>query len=156
MPSTSRSGEPTGSSGATSDDWVEVGRVLRPHGVRGEVRVGVDSDVESRFVPGAEVWARSPAATPRRRDDARPRGRPLRPRRLEIATARPHKDGLLVQFAGVADRDAAETLRDALLLVPRTAVPPAPPDRWYAFDLVGRFGVINSMTWARCVRIVAA
>lgn len=107
---------------ATAGDRVEVGRVLGPHGVRGEVAVESFSDVEERFSPGAELLTAP---------------RPGLPPRLTVETVRPHRGALLVRFAGVADRDAADALRGAVLEVPREAVPAPPEDTWYHFQLQG-------------------
>lgn len=106
----------------TSDHTVEVGRVHAVHGVRGEVSVELYSEVEGRFAPGAEVLSRRsyPGVEP-----------------LTVETVRPHKGRLLIRFAGVTDRDAAERLRGAVLEVPREAVPAPPEDTWYYFQLVG-------------------
>src|SRR5688500_12592557 len=93
---------------------VAVGRVLRPHGVRGEVMVEVLSDVPGRLAPG-------------RRLRASWEGKPARlSREVLVETYRPHKSGALVRFAGAEDRDQAEELRDALLEVDRSEVPDAP------------------------------
>jgi 16S rRNA processing protein RimM len=101
---------------------VAVGRVLRPHGVRGEVAVEVLSDVPERLAPGSEVFAvRS--------------GRPQR--RVVVASRRPQKSGALVRFEGIEDRDEAEELRDALLEVDRAQVPAAPPGTYYWYELLG-------------------
>ena len=107
---------------ATAGDRVEVGRVLGPHGVRGEVAVESFSDVEERFSPGAELLTAA---------------RPGLPPRLTVETVRPHRGALLVRFAGVADRDAADALRGAVLEVPREAVPAPPEGTWYHFQLEG-------------------
>ena len=111
-----------------SDDRVEVGRVLRSHGVRGEVAVEPFSDVEGRFSPGAELLA-----GPRAGSAA---GRPGF-ERLTIDSVRPHRGALLIRFAGIEDRDAADALRGAVLEVPREAVPAPPEGTWYHFQLEG-------------------
>lgn len=107
---------------AAPDQTVEVGRVHAAHGVRGEVSVEPYSEVEGRFAPGAEVLARS------RYGGAD---------RVTVETVRPHKGRLLIRFAGVGDRDAAERLRGAVLEVSREDVPRPPEDTWYYFQLVG-------------------
>lgn len=102
---------------------VAVGKVVRPHGLRGEVIVESWSDIADRFETGA-VLTLDPstlAAT----------------RRLEIAAARHHQGRLLVQFLGIEDREAAENLRGAVLTVAREQVPPAPEGSYYHFELVG-------------------
>ncbi|HVS14680.1 MAG TPA: ribosome maturation factor RimM [Thermoanaerobaculia bacterium] len=107
--------------GADHPETVMVGRVLRPHGVRGEASVEPSTDRDDRFVAGAELIAE--------RDGGR--------RRLVVESSRPHKGGLLVRFSGVADRDAAEELRGSALVVPRDRVAPAPAGSYYYFELVG-------------------
>lgn len=119
----SRSSKKTTSEKQTTlDDTVEVGRVHAAHGVRGEVSVEPYSEVEGRFAPGARMLALRPHL------GAEP---------VVVETIRPHKGRLLIRFDGVADRDAAEALRGAVLEVPREAVPAPPEGTWYYFQLVG-------------------
>jgi 16S rRNA processing protein RimM len=100
---------------------VAVGRVLRPHGVRGEVAVEVLSDVPERLAPGSEVVA----------------VRANHPRKLVVESRRPQKSGALIRFQGVDDRDQAEELRDAVLEVDRSQVPAAPAGTYYWYELLG-------------------
>ena len=79
----------------TGDERVEVGRVVKPHGLRGEVVVRVASDVVGRLAPGVEVRVGGVATT--------------------VATAREHQGRPLVRFAHVPDRNAAELLRGAIV-----------------------------------------
>ena len=75
---------------------LEVGRVVKPHGIRGEVAVeAVTNRPEQRFAGGVVLES-----------DRGP---------LEIESARPHQGRWLVTFAGVADRSAAEALRGLAL-----------------------------------------
>ena len=102
----------------TPEPTVAVGRIGRPHGVRGEVTVTVLSDVSTRFDPGAVV----------RLEDGRV---------LTVSAARRHAGGLLVTFAEVRDRDAAKALAGRTLVVPTSASPPLPEGSWWDHDLVG-------------------
>jgi 16S rRNA processing protein RimM len=99
-----------------------VGRIGRPHGIRGEVTVDVRTDDPgARFAPGS-VLATDPAD----------RG-PLTVRRVHW-----HSGRLLVAFAGVDDRTAAEGLRGIMLVVDSTDLPPTgDPDEFYDHQLVG-------------------
>jgi 16S rRNA processing protein RimM len=82
-------------------DRIIVGRVGRPHGVRGEVTVVPDTDNPDVFAPGATM------ATGNGRD-------------LVVATVSRFRDrGLIVRFEGVSGRDGAEDLRGETLSVPR-------------------------------------
>lgn len=56
---------------------------------------------------------------------------------VRLAEARPHGDGLVGRFEGIADRDAAAPLVGAELAVARDRLPPAEPGAWYWADLVG-------------------
>jgi 16S rRNA processing protein RimM len=113
-------------------ETVLVGRVLRPHGVSGEVVVQVLSDVPGRFDPGSSLLVADEEGRP-----GAPAGLPRLPPRLEVETSRPHKGGALVRFAGLADRDGAESLRGVHLAVERARVPPAPEGTYYHYELVG-------------------
>ena len=59
-------------------------------------------------------------------------------RRFEIETARPAKDFLVARLKGVGDRDAASSLRNTDLFIPRDRLPPIEEaDTFYHTDLVG-------------------
>jgi 16S rRNA processing protein RimM len=106
----------------SSFDTVVVGRIGRPHGVRGEVTVEVRTDdPDLRFVPGA-VLATDPAS----------RGP------LTVAGVHWHSGTLLLRLEGVADRTAAEELRNTELLVAVDELPAIEdPDSFYDHQLVG-------------------
>lgn len=98
-----------------------VGRIGRPHGIRGEVTVLVHTDdPDLRFEPGS-VLATKPAS----------RGP------LTVEAARWHSGRLLVRFAGCPDRDSAEELRGTMLVVDSAEVGPAPPDEFRDHELIG-------------------
>jgi 16S rRNA processing protein RimM len=111
-------------------EWIEVGRVARPHGVHGEVRIVPASDNPERFAPGGIVYAR-----PSRLGIAGPRLQEQL--RLTIAAVRGHGDFPIVTFGEIADRDAAEALRGYLLEVRSSQLPELAEDEFYPFDLEG-------------------
>jgi 16S rRNA processing protein RimM len=104
-----------------------VARIGRAHGLRGEVTVEVRTDEpERRFVAGATL-----AVEP-------PRGSASGLTSLEIVTLRWHQTTLLVKFAELSDRTAAEGARGTLLLAhldPEEK--PEDPDEFYDHQLVG-------------------
>lgn len=110
---------------------VEVGRIRRSHGVRGEVVVESFSDTPDRFAVGRELLV-SPALGTEGAS-----GLSGGPRHLTITSVRPHKGVLLVCFEGIEDRDAVDGLRGALLEVERSQVPEPPEGTYYYFQLVG-------------------
>jgi len=101
---------------------VVVGRIGRPHGIRGQVSVEVRTgDPEGRLAPGMSVRTDPPAAGP-----------------LTIADGRVHSGRLLLQFAGYDDRTSAERLRGVLLLADvDPAELPEDPDEFFDHQLVG-------------------
>jgi 16S rRNA processing protein RimM len=101
-----------------------VGRVLRPHGVRGELAVEVLSDAPDRFSPGAELAAGDPDGPG-----------PLRP--VTVTAARLHLGRLLLRLEGVEDRDAAGGLRGAWLSIPAEDARPLADDEYWPHQLVG-------------------
>jgi 16S rRNA processing protein RimM len=99
-----------------------VGRVGRPHGIRGELTVQVHTDdPDLRFAAGS-VIATEPAE----------RGP------LTVSASRWHSGHLLVMFAGYADRSRAEELRGTLLVMDSAEVgPAADPDEFHDHELIG-------------------
>lgn len=111
----------------TPDDTVVVGRIGRPHGVRGEVTVEVRTDdPDLRFAPGAVLRTEPAARGP-----------------LTVTGRRWHREVLLLRVAGpdgveLDSREAAEELRDTELHVPVADLPELDdPDAFYDHQLVG-------------------
>jgi 16S rRNA processing protein RimM len=101
-----------------------VGRVVKAHGVTGEIVVEVRTDdPEARFAPGAVLRAK--ASDHRERD-------------YVVQASRPHGNRLLVRLAGVAGRDAADALRGSLFVIDSGDLPPIDePDTYYDHQLEG-------------------
>jgi 16S rRNA processing protein RimM len=99
-----------------------VGRVGRPHGLRGEVTVEVRTDdPDQRFVAGTSLETAPPERGP-----------------LTVAAVRWHSGRLLVRFEGCDDREAAEALRNAMLVIDSAElVPLNDPEEFYDHDLIG-------------------
>jgi 16S rRNA processing protein RimM len=102
-----------------------VGRVVKAHGISGEVVVDIRTDdPESRFAQGSSLRGRPPGDAPERR--------------YTVEAARPHGRRLLVRLAGVADRDAADALRGTVFVVDSDELPPIDePDEFYDHQLEG-------------------
>ncbi|MGH3823009.1 MAG: ribosome maturation factor RimM [Pseudonocardiaceae bacterium] len=97
-----------------------VGRIGRPHGLRGEVTVQVRTDFpEQRFATGGLLRGDTGGT-------------------LTVETARPHKGALLVRFAGISDRAAAAELCGRILSVDVAELPDLDdPDEFYDHQLEG-------------------
>ncbi len=106
---------------------VIVGRIGRPHGIRGEVVIGVRTDEpDLRFAVGATL-AFGPT----------PDGDTLSGQ-LRVASARWHSGQLLITFAGITDRTAAGELTGSWLSVDSSQLPATQdPDEFRDHELVG-------------------
>ena len=106
---------------------VVVGRIGKPHGIRGEVTLDVRTDEpERRFAPGTTLRAEAPAGADRR------------PSSLTVARARWHQSTLLVTFEELADRNAAEAARGTVLHATiGLDETPDDPEEFYDHQLVG-------------------
>ncbi len=100
---------------------VAVARVLRPQGRRGEVRLEALTDAPARIADLAECWLVPPPAGERRPVEA-----------VWFQGPAP-----VVKLGGTDTLADAERLVGRALAIPREAVRRLPPDRYYAFDLVG-------------------
>ncbi|SCE65047.1 ribosome maturation factor RimM [Micromonospora mirobrigensis] len=124
-----------------------VGRIGKPHGIRGEVTVEVRTDEpEARFAPGtvlrtepgAKPRAPMPETGPRTDPGADTAGAYRVPVELTIEAARWHQGHLLIAFDGVLERNVAEALRGTLLVVDSADVaPPEDPEEFHDHQLVG-------------------
>lgn len=101
---------------------VMVGEIVRPHGLAGAVKVRATTDDPQRISLLEEVKLQRG-------------GRTLGEYRVERVQI--GKDEVFVKFYGVDDRNQAETLRGAGLMIPREARVPAPADQYYHFEIIG-------------------
>lgn len=108
------------------DALLLVGRVVRAHGVRGEVKVLPETDDPDRLMELDAVYiGKEPEQTAR----------------YEVtgARAQPTKRGLLIvlQMAGVESREGAEALRGLPVFAREEDLPPLGEDEFFLHDLVG-------------------
>lgn len=102
-----------------------VGTVRKPHGVRGELQVALDTDRPAQVFRSGRALAVGDAA-------GKPTGRTA-----TVAKSRPFKEGLLLQLEECADRDAADAMRGATFLIPLDEAAPAGADEVPYHLLVG-------------------
>ena len=105
-----------------------VGRVVKAHGVTGELVVDVRTDdPAARFAPGSTLRAR---ASGDREGTAQ--------RSFVVDDMRQHGARLLVRLAGVSDRGAADALRGSVFVIDSGDLPPIDePDTYYDHQLEG-------------------
>jgi 16S rRNA processing protein RimM len=104
------------------DDRIVIGRVVRPHGLLGEVSVEILTDFPERFKEGLAVRLSGPGGETR---DA------------QIASVRPHGGRALVKFEGIADPEGAESLRNFDLSVARDEVAARPEGFVFHWEVEG-------------------
>jgi len=104
------------------DDRIAIGKIAKPVGIKGEVKVLPWTDFPERFAKLGRVFIRK-------------KGKPES--ELEIVRAREHGGAVLIQFAGIDTPEAADRLREAELLIPKQEAMPLPEGAYYTFDLIG-------------------
>lgn len=113
----------SGSSGERRPElrYLAVGRVVRAHGLRGEVSVTLLTDFPERFETTEWVYLGNEfEATPYR-----------------LEKYRWHKQNLLLTLTGVNDRNAAEQLKGQFVQVPIEEAVPLPDGTYYFYQLIG-------------------
>lgn len=101
---------------------VLVGRIARPHGLKGSVVINPETDfVDERFAAGATLWTRSTAGEVQ----------------LTVIASRLQGNRPVVAFAGVGSVDQAQQLAGQELRVPETALQPLAQGRYYEHQLAG-------------------
>ena len=106
------------------DSFITIGRIIKPHGIKGEVCV--DFYADSPSVLANEVWLKGPSSPSRA---------------VAVVAARFHHGRLLLTLENSPDRNTAETLRGAEVLIPRERLPELKEGEIYLADLPG-FSVI--------------
>ncbi|MGH9134264.1 MAG: ribosome maturation factor RimM [Ilumatobacteraceae bacterium] len=110
---------------------LEVGRIARPHGVRGDVYVALSTDRSERLEPGSRLWCRG--------------------QWLTVVTADRQQQRWLVRFDGIADRTGAERFTNTRLY----AEPIDDPQALWVHDLIGAAVVETGGTErGRCIAVI--
>ena len=99
-----------------------LGRVIKPHGIRSEVRMACFADSWGPFRDVHRVWVGPP-------------GGPFHP--VELTQSRTQDRAILITLAGVETPEAAARLVGYEVAVPRTEAPPLPDGRFYHYDILG-------------------
>lgn len=106
------------------DDWVEVGTIVAPQGLQGELRVISDSDFPERFEEPGTRWLQSPQGS--------------YTQEVELVRGRyvPGKKLYIIKLAQVKDRTQAEALRNYKLVVPKGDRPKIEEGEYHVSDLI--------------------
>lgn len=106
-------------------DFISFGRILRPQGNKGEVRIQMETSSAEDFL--AFLGKRLHLVGP---DD-------MRPRPITVEDTWFHKGFVIVKFVGIDDMSAAESLRGAELQIPREDRPALSEGEYYYDQLIG-------------------
>lgn len=118
--------------------FIAVGRIVGPHGVRGEIKVEALTDFPERFAPGAELWLE---------DEDEP---------CRVLSSRPHRDFLLLLLDCIPTRGDAEAVQGRYLVVPRHLANLLPEGEYYSDEIKGlavvsqtgdKLGVVVDVWW---------
>lgn len=112
-------------------DWLELGYVSGAHGIRGEIKLKLQTD-------DLQLWSRMELIN--FRDSAG------KISSFRVLSSRIHKDQLLVVLDGIVDRSSAESMRGSVVVSPKSELPALEnEDDWYYYQLIGLTGIdINS------------
>lgn len=122
MTSASSPRRPDNSPGSPSPgepEFLAVGKLRRPHGVRGEILMDVLTDFPERLQPGVTIYV-GPDRLP-----------------LLLASCRWHREAMLVSFTGHHNPEQAGELRNQLVFVRADDRPPLPEGEYYHHQLLG-------------------
>lgn len=116
----------------SAPERLEVGRIHKPHGLKGDLIVSLLTNHQERLDPGTQLWA-----------DDEP---------LEVVRSSPHQHRFIVTFAGIGHRDQADALRGRLLY----AAPLDDADELWVHELIGCEVVDQAGTSHGLVEVVEA
>lgn len=104
--------------------YLVLGRVQRPHGVRGEVRVEILTGYPERLEQHAALYLAHPNS-------------PEAVQRYPVERLRLHQNVMLLKLGGCDDRNAADGLRGMLVQIPLEEAVPLEEGEYYLYQLVG-------------------
>lgn len=102
-------------------DYFELGRILKPQGVHGEAKAELYTDDPERVRELEYVFFKDSGTY----------------RKQAVVSARTDGRFGYLRFAGIEDRDEAETLRGSIFYIDRAHAVPLPEGAFYVDDLIG-------------------
>lgn len=107
-----------------ADSLVTIGKILKPFGIRGEVKVESLSDVPGRFDGLQTVFLTLPSEA-------------IRPEETTVTQVREVNPGYLMKFSAFSTPEEAAPYRGAWIQIPTNPDLPRNPDIFYQFELIG-------------------
>ena len=104
------------------EDLLLLGKVVRPHGIEGALRIKSYAQSEESFLRAGTVFLRSSSGDIRE---------------YTVLSARPHKDILLMKLEGLNTLEEAEKYREASILIKRDSLPTKGDEEYFWHELIG-------------------
>jgi 16S rRNA processing protein RimM len=104
------------------EDLLLMGKVVRPHGIEGALRIKSYAQSEDSFLNAGTVFLRSSSGETRE---------------YAVASVRPHKNTFLIKLEGLNTLEEAEKYREATILIKRDSLPREEDDEYFWHDLIG-------------------
>lgn len=101
-----------------TEQQIIIGKIVAPHGVRGDVRIVPLTDFPERFSSMKKICLNNG-------------------RSYDVESTKEHKGLILMKLKGLDSRNDVEPLKGSLIQIGREEAMPLPQDRFYIFDLVG-------------------
>ena len=107
------------------EDWLTVGEVVAPQGLRGEIRIKPLSDFPERFTKPGKRWIQETGKN--------------KPFEIQLLSGKklPGKEIFIVRLEGINNRGAAQSLVKAKLVVPASHRPKLSENEFHLLDLIG-------------------
>jgi 16S rRNA processing protein RimM len=105
------------------EDFVVIGRVSKPHGVKGEIRIDYFNLEDPRFFSQYQVIYLP--------------GDEGEPRPYRLSWVRPLRKFVVVQLEGIRTREEAERLKGKEVLIHLAELPPLEEDEYYWHEILG-------------------
>jgi 16S rRNA processing protein RimM len=102
--------------------WVIIGRIAAPHGIKGEVKITLETVFPERFNTGNKITLIDKKGIYQE---------------YKINSSRPHKEMVIVKLEGVNDRTQAELMRGLEAVISEEEVGKLPSDSYFIFELIG-------------------
>jgi len=113
-----------------------MGKVLRPHGLRGVLRIRSYAQSIKSFKKGQCIFLRLPDG---------------REREYTLSSLKPHKNLLLMKLREIGSIDEAETLREGDIFIRKADLIKKRPDEFYWYELIGTRVYLSSGKYLGCI-----
>lgn len=104
-------------------DYILIGRIVKPHGIRGEVCIDYYADSPFLLDEAGTLYLAPPSGGT--------------PRSVRVRKWRRHHERILLLLEGTGDRNAAEALRGTEVFVRAEVLPELDDDEVYAHEVIG-------------------